>query len=74
MMCDNLDIELTSCTAFSLTVIFDTRDEVIKAYNILKEDSIIIDPLHSTTYSSCEVVLIDKFGFRWGLMAVHAKQ
>ncbi len=68
MMCDNMDVELIKNTALSLTVIFDTKDEVKKAYDILKEDSQTIYPIRSTTYSSCMVVFIDKFGFRWGLM------
>ena len=68
MMCDNMDVDLQKSTALSLTVTFDTKEEVIKAYEVLKEGSTIIYPVHSTTYSSCVVVLLDKFGFRWGLM------
>jgi PhnB protein len=68
MMCDNMDVDLVQSTALSLTLTFDTSAEVKKAYEVLKEGSTIIYPLHSTTYSSCMVVLIDKFGFRWGLM------
>lgn len=68
MMCDNMDVELNKSTSLSLTMTFETSDEVKKAYEILKDGSTTIYPIHSTTYSSCEVVLIDKFGFRWGLM------
>jgi PhnB protein len=68
MMCDNLDVDLKESTALSLTVTFESKEEVIKAYEILKEGSEIIYPVHSTTYSSCVVVFIDKFGFRWGFM------
>lgn len=68
MMCDNMDVELVKSTALSLTVTFDTKEEVKKAYDILKEGSVTIYPIHSTSYSSCMVVFIDKFGFRWGLM------
>lgn len=68
MMCDNMDVEFRKSTALSLTVTFDTKDEVKHAYDVLSEDSEIIYPLQSTTYSSCMVVFIDKFGFRWGLM------
>lgn len=68
MMCDNMDVDLSNSTSLSLTMTFDTSDEVKEAYDILKDGSITIYPLHSTTYSSCEVVFIDKFGFRWGLM------
>ncbi|WMJ87434.1 VOC family protein [Anaerocolumna sp. MB42-C2] len=68
MMCDNMDVDLVKSTSLSLTVTFDTSTEVKNAYETLKEGSTTIYPIHSTTYSSCEVVFIDKFGFRWGLM------
>jgi len=68
MMCDNMDVDPARSTALSLVVTFDTADEVKQAYEILKEGSETIYPLRSTAYSSCEVVFIDKFGFRWGLM------
>lgn len=68
MMCDNLDVDLVNGTALSLTVTFDTRDEVKRAYEVLREGSQTIYPMQSTTYSSCMVVFIDKFGFRSGLM------
>lgn len=41
---------------------------MLRAYEVLKEGCTIIYPVGSTTYSSCRVVLVDKFGFRWGLM------
>ena len=68
MMSDNMNVELVKSTSLSLTITFDTSDEVKNAYEILKDGSTTIYPIHSTTYSSCEVVFIDKFGFRWGLM------
>ena len=68
MMCDNFDVDLVKSTALSLTVTFDTKEEVKRAYEVLQEDSEKIYQMQSTTYSSCMVVFIDKFGFRWGLM------
>lgn len=68
MMCDNMDVNLVKSTALSLTVTFDTKEEVKQAYEVLKEGSETIYEMKSTTYSSCMVVFIDKFGFRWGLM------
>lgn len=68
MMCDNMDVNLVKSTALSLTVTFDTKDEVKQAYEVLWKDSETIYQMQSTTYSSCMVVFIDKFGFRWGLM------
>lgn len=68
MMSDTIDVEIENGTSLSLTVTFDSKEEVINTYDILKEGSEIIYPIHSTTYSSCVVVFIDKFGIRWGLM------
>lgn len=68
MMCDNLDVALVKGTALSLTVTFDTKEEVRQAYQVLREGSETIYPMQSATYSSCMVVFIDQFGFRWGLM------
>lgn len=68
MMCDNLDVPFQTSLSLSLTITFDTKEEVLKAYDVLKEGSTTIYPVHSSTYSSCIVVFIDKFGFRWGLM------
>lgn len=68
MMCDNLDVPFTTSLSLSLTITFDTKEQVIHAYDILKEGSTTIYPLEGTTYSSCRVVFVDRFGFRWGLM------
>ncbi|MGF7056825.1 VOC family protein [Brassicibacter mesophilus] len=54
--------------SLSLVVTFDTANEVKKAYSLLKNDAIILAPMQSTTYSSCFISLIDKFGMRWELM------
>lgn len=68
MMCDNPDVPFVPSRSLSLVVTFDTKEDVLRAYDVLKEGCEIIYPVHSTSYSSCEVVLIDRFGFRWGLM------
>lgn len=68
MMSDIIDINLVKGTSTFLTVTFEEANQVKEAYDIMKEECTIIYPMHSTTYSSCIVVLIDKFGFRWGLM------
>ena len=54
--------------SLSLVVTFDTADEAQKAFSLLKDDAVIITPIKSTTYSSCFVSLIDRFGMRWELM------
>lgn len=68
MLADEMGYENAKVTSIFLTVTFDTADEVKQAYKILSEEGTIIYPLHSTTYSSCMGSLVDKFGFRWGLM------
>jgi len=52
----------------SLLVTFETAEDVKKAYEIMAEAATIIYPMQSTTYSSCFVSLVDKFGMRWELM------
>jgi uncharacterized glyoxalase superfamily protein PhnB len=47
---------------------FDTKEDVEKAFNVLKDGGEILIPLRKTTYSSCGGTLIDKYGIRWGLM------
>ncbi len=68
MMADNVEPDTSKNTSFFLTVTFDSADDVKKAYEVLKDGCTIIHPMRSTTYSSCTVSLIDKFGVRWGLM------
>lgn len=68
MMCDNFDMPFAASISLSLTVTFDTKEEVRHAYDVLKDNSTSIYPMQSTSYSSCMVVFIDMFGFRWGLM------
>lgn len=68
MMADNLDLPFVPSTSLFLTITMDTKDEVMKAFNIMQDGCTIIYPPHSTTYSSCTVNFIDKYGFRWVIM------
>ncbi|MCH5165856.1 MAG: VOC family protein [Clostridiales bacterium] len=68
MLADNIDIPFAPSTSLFLTVTMDTKEDVIKAFNIMKDGCTIIHPPHSTTYSSCTVNFIDKYGFRWVIM------
>lgn len=52
----------------SIVVTFDSANEVMKVFEILNKNATIIYPVQKTTYSSCFVSLIDKFGMRWELM------
>lgn len=52
----------------SLLITFDSADKVKTAFSLLSDGCTIIHPMQSTSYSSCFVSLIDKFGMRWELM------
>ena len=68
MMADEFDVENKTSTSIFLTITFNAAHEVERAFNILMHDGVTIYPLHNTTYISCTGLLIDKYGFRWGLM------
>ena len=68
IMSDHVDLEFSTCYSNFLTIMYDTKEEVQKAYEILKEGSTTIYKLEATPYSSCRVVFVDKFGIRWGIM------
>ena len=68
IMSDHVDIEFTVYYSNFLTVMYDTKEEVQRAYEIMKEGSKTIYRMEATPYSSCRVVFVDKFGIRWGIM------
>ncbi len=68
IMSDHADIEFSVCYSNFLTIMYDTKEEVQRAYKIMKEGSKTIYKMEATPYSSCRVVFVDKFGIRWGIM------
>lgn len=68
ILCDNYDIPATTCCSNFLTLMFDTPEEVHRAYAGIREGAQIIYPLQATWFSAARVVLVDRFGIRWGLM------
>ena len=68
IMSDHIDIEFSVCYSNFLTIMYDTKEEVQRTYEIIKEGSKTIYKMEATPYSSCRVVLVDKFGIRWGIM------
>ena len=68
IMSDHVDIEFQTCYSNFLTIMYDTKEEVQQAYEVLKEGSKTIYPMEATQYSSCRVVFVDKYGIRWGIM------
>lgn len=68
MLSDILDFDLQRGNSLFLTITFPDARGVKEAYEILKDGGQIVYPMKNTTYSSCIVSLIDKYGFRWVLM------
>ncbi len=68
IMSDHADIEFQVCYSNFLTIVYDTKEEVQRAYECMKEGSQTIYPMEATPYSSCRVVFVDRFGIRWGIM------
>lgn len=68
IMSDHVDIAFQTCYSNFLTIMYDTDEEVKRAYEIMKAGSKTIYPLEATAYSSCRVVFVDRFGIRWGIM------
>lgn len=52
----------------SLVVTMDTKEQVMQAFEAMKDGAEILSPPQSTTYSSCFLSLIDRFGNRWEIM------
>ena len=65
---DHADLALQVCYTNFLTIVYDTKEEVQRAYSLMKEGSTTIYPMEATPYSSCRVVFVDRFGIRWGIM------
>ncbi len=68
MFSDIIDYKIINGNNFFCVIILDTKEEVLKIYKKIESESTIINPLHSTTYSSAEANFIDKFGIRWVIM------
>jgi PhnB protein len=68
MFSDVVEGDLSKGTALFLVITFEDAAGVKRAYEVLQEGGTIVHPMVSTTYSSCFVSLVDKFGIRWVLM------
>ena len=68
ILSDQVDMQFQTCYTNFLTVMMDTKEEVQSAYAVMKEGSKTIYPMEATPYSACRVVLVDRFGIRWGIM------
>ena len=61
IMSDHVDIKLSVCYSNFLTIMYDTKEEVQRTYETMKEGSKTIYKMETTPYSSCRVVFVDKF-------------
>jgi PhnB protein len=68
MFSDIIEFDVVKGTSNFLAIIFETKTELLKVYEKLSVDSTIINPMKSTSYSSCFVNFVDKFGVRWAMM------
>lgn len=53
-------------SGYLLSLKFDNKDDLKKAYSYMKDKSTTISPMQAKDYTDCEVVFIDKFDVRWG--------
>lgn len=73
IMSDNVTVAFQTSFSTFLTVMCDAKEDVEKAYVIMKEGSQTIYPMEAVPYSSCRVVFVDKYGIRWGIMTENAQ-
>ena len=57
----------TDC-AIAAVITFNTINELLQCYEILKQDSVTIDPMSKASYTALGVQFLDKFGVQWGFM------
>lgn len=57
-------------TVFQIDVKMKKEEDVRRAYEILKEDSVVNVPLGPCFFSPCMVDFVDKFKVRWCLFAI----
>jgi len=65
---DEPEAPVANTNPISLLITFETAEDVKKAYAVMEEKATTIYPMQTTSYSSCFVSLIDRFGIRWELM------
>lgn len=53
---------------YQLCVNFKNKNDLMEAYSIIQNGSIIISPMQATDYSICVVRFIDRFDVRWAFV------
>jgi PhnB protein len=54
--------------AVHLIVTFDSTAELLSCYEVMKTDSITIDPFTEFPFTALSIQFIDRFGVQWGFM------
>lgn len=62
----------TDC-AIAAVITFNTANELLKSYEILKQDSVTIDPMNKAPYTELGVQFLDNFGVQWAFMVENMK-
>ena len=62
------ELETANADSMILAVVYETVEEVEKAFDVLQEDALYIDAPHNPGFATCFCEVKDKFGFRWFLM------
>lgn len=60
--------DVSTDIAIHLIVVFASTAELLSCYEVMKHESITVDPLETLPYSPLSVQFIDKFGVQWGFM------
>ena len=68
MLADHMDLAFEPGVSLSLVVTLDTKEDVLRAFEVISEGGTVMYPPHSTPYSTCTTNVIDRFGFRWCIM------
>jgi PhnB protein len=54
--------------AIAAVLTFNTATELLNCYEILKQGSVIVDPMSKASYTELGVQLLDRFGVQWAFM------
>lgn len=60
--------EKSASGAIHLVVWFDSVEELLDCYEVLKDGCTIVDPFEELPYSKLAGNFIDRFGIQWGFM------
>ncbi|WP_238323049.1 VOC family protein [Gorillibacterium massiliense] len=69
MMNNRRDEESNANFPFAQFVIaFSRRSDLERAFDLMKDENLIVAPMRQTDFTACTVGFWDKFGIRWGFI------